>query len=644
MKNKLFMLFVVMVFTILLSNILNCSYKDNNYLIIIDSMNYYEGNNQISFDSSSIDVVNDIKIGWNLSGNFDKMTSDEEKAKQTVEDFGGKDKYIEYYETNLGDPVVTQELIDEVKSKGFNAIRLCITWRDHLYYENIPKSDSYKMFFSSTDDATMNSSEALKRKMPLIEFRYAEKKDDGTFKYTDSGNVSYANQDVSVLFPSMQSWRILDNGKYYANNNYVKIMSVDDIKTIKIDEEWLERIAEVVKMITDNDMYCIINMHNDVGIGRQHGGGYGYFLPIIYTIENPNTPDGQQKVEKMETALATIWTEIANYFKDYDYKLLFEGFNEIQSERSMYVMYNDSGNNVDKLGNYSHPWISATNEYRGDDEIQLVNDYNRVFIDAVRKTGGNNVKRFLIINPYAAEANERALSLFDIKRTPGESDQEYNDVKSRVIMSAHLYDNYYTEPGDKSSDNELSSYNKLTRIYNKAKLLNVPVIIGEFGSSLNEFKKKIMTKQGVDENTAKELAEVEVAKSNNFIVKTAKEFNDIEKGNNSNVAIKCIYYDHDTNVESFGLLDRNSLNWKHKIVLNGIMNGVLGYDYDYDYVNVDDAKNTENIIDKNVVEVENTLKNKKDFILILIVGVIIVSLGLYLIYISRKKNNNVIDK
>lgn len=263
---------------------------NNSYIQNISSnydfdSNKYNSPNDLSLNSSSTDIVNDMSIGWNLAGNFDKM-ADEAHAKLSFEEYSSSDDYnddkvayINYYETKGGDPIVTQELINEVKSKGFNTIRLCVTWRDHLYFENISKNDSHKMFFASTDDASMSSTEELKRKMPLIEFRYSDTNDDGTIKYDSNGEIIFLNQDVRVLFPQLveQSWRVLDNGKYYANSNYIKNMSISDIKTIKIDKAWLERIHDVVKMIIDNNMYCILNLHDDVGIGRQSNGGYGYF-------------------------------------------------------------------------------------------------------------------------------------------------------------------------------------------------------------------------------------------------------------------------------------------------------------------------------------------------------------------------------
>ncbi len=40
---------------------------------------------------------------------------------------------------------------------------------------------------------------------------------------------------------------------------------IDDANGYAIDEAWLSRVQEVVDYVIDNDMYCILNVHHDVG-------------------------------------------------------------------------------------------------------------------------------------------------------------------------------------------------------------------------------------------------------------------------------------------------------------------------------------------------------------------------------------------
>ncbi|MCR8656658.1 cellulase family glycosylhydrolase [Paenibacillus sp. T3-5-0-4] len=59
---------------------------------------------------SAMDLVKDMKIGWNL-GN-------------TLDSFGG--------ETRWGNPTTTKEMIDEIKNAGFQSVRIPITWDDNI--------------------------------------------------------------------------------------------------------------------------------------------------------------------------------------------------------------------------------------------------------------------------------------------------------------------------------------------------------------------------------------------------------------------------------------------------------------------------------------------------------------------------------
>lgn len=60
-------------------------------------------------------------------------------------------------------------------------------------------------------------------------------------------------------------------------------------------------------------MYCILDVHHDTGL---YPGGSWIVADASKYRENANK-------------LSKLWTQIATEFKDYDYKLVFEGFNEI---------------------------------------------------------------------------------------------------------------------------------------------------------------------------------------------------------------------------------------------------------------------------------------------------------------------------
>ncbi|MDO4862789.1 MAG: cellulase family glycosylhydrolase [Ruminococcus sp.] len=196
----------------------------------------------------------------------------------------------------------------------------------------------------------------------------------------------------------------------------------------RIQQDWLGRVREVVDYAYNNDMYVILNMHHD---------DYIWF--------DPNDSEYAGDSAK----LISIWEQIAAEFKDYGDRLLFEGMNEPRTIGS------------------SAEWMGGTPAER-----EIVNKYEQDFVDTVRKSGGNNSERTLIVTSYAASAEDAAM----------------NDVvvpyDSHVIVSLHYYAPWRFASGESTdfTDSDKSELDaKFTKM--KRKFINngTPVIIGEFG-------------------------------------------------------------------------------------------------------------------------------------------------------------------
>lgn len=69
------------------------------------------------------DVVDRMNVGWNLGNTMDNI---DYKRNGTVD----------YYETLWGNPVTTKEMIHKVKEAGFGAVRIPVTWYDHVDENN----------------------------------------------------------------------------------------------------------------------------------------------------------------------------------------------------------------------------------------------------------------------------------------------------------------------------------------------------------------------------------------------------------------------------------------------------------------------------------------------------------------------------
>lgn len=204
-----------------------------------------------------------------------------------------------------------------------------------------------------------------------------------------------------------------------------------------VDKAWMDRVEEVVNYVLDEGIYCIINVHHDTGAaGWLRASG--------------------SKYEEERTKFENLWLQIATRFRDYDEKLIFEGFNEIMNDKN--------------------EWGVPEKE-----ALDVVNKLNQLFVDTVRASGGNNYHRNLICNPYAASLIPVTLAKTKIPTDPA--------GKGHIILQVHTYaPSSYTE----STTNKLSFFHKaLLKIEVwlmgvTSNLKRVPVVLGEFGSYVKD--------------------------------------------------------------------------------------------------------------------------------------------------------------
>lgn len=289
----------------------------------------------VTYTGLAGEIVSNITAGWNLGNTLDSC-GDWIPASSTPTTF----------ETAWGNPVTTEALMDDIQAAGFNAVRIPVTWKQHI-----------------AEDAP---------------------------------------------------WQI--------------------------DAAWMARVQEVVDFAIERDMYCIINLHHDVG-------GDSWLQA------------SEDSIAKNSEKFCTIWTQIANHFEGYDEHLMFEGFNEILNEQN----------------NWNYPGQAATS---------AVNTLNQLFVDTIRATGGNNASRVLLVNTYAAGTNASTLADFVV---PTDS------AEHGLIVEVHYYDpgaycseisstantqTVWTENGGQAQMDRM-----LNHLYKHFTSQGIPVIIGEFGAS-----------------------------------------------------------------------------------------------------------------------------------------------------------------
>lgn len=166
--------------------------------------------------------------------------------------------------------------------------------------------------------------------------------------------------------------------------SWSNMMSSDGNYTI--DASYFKRVDEIISYAFANDMYVIINDHYD-------GGWWKGFA--------------SNKTECMKH-YKNMWTQVAGHYKDYPEKLIFESANEELGNS----LKNDN-ENVAELKLYS-----------------LTNEINQTFVDIVRKSGGNNEKRYLLIAGFNTDIDKTCSSLY---KMPADT------INNHLMVSVHYY-------------------------------------------------------------------------------------------------------------------------------------------------------------------------------------------------------------
>lgn len=159
-----------------------------------------------------------------------------------------------------------------------------------------------------------------------------------------------------------------------------------DTENYTISQDYFNRVDEVLNYILDNDMYAIVNIHYDNGWWTMFGTDYD---------------EAMKKYKSM-------WEQLSEHYKDYSSKLIFESANEELGSR-----------------------FKENNSSLSDNECyKLTNEINQTFVDIVRKSGGNNDNRFLLIAGYDT----------DIDKT---CDDRYimptDTTDNHLLVSVHYY-------------------------------------------------------------------------------------------------------------------------------------------------------------------------------------------------------------
>ena len=170
----------------------------------------------------------------------------------------------------------------------------------------------------------------------------------------------------------------------------------------------------------------------------------------------------------------TKWTQIAEAFEDDPDKLMFESQNEELGWESIW-----------------NPWGGTSAQKK--ESYALANEVNQVFVDTIRKGGGNNPQRHLLISGYNTAINHTCDSLFKMPYDPAGrmavSVHYYTPSTLCILEKDESWGKAITEWGSAKDIKELeTNMNMLKKTFIDK---GIPVIVGEYGCFGNNKEREV---------------------------------------------------------------------------------------------------------------------------------------------------------
>ena len=223
---------------------------------------------------------------------------------------------------------------------------------------------------------------------------------------------------------------------HIADNNYT------------IDPDWMARAKEIVGYALDAGLYVIINSHHDTAAIPNFGYAQGYYP--LHDSRNPSI-----------SFLTRVWEQVAEAFKDYDNHLIFELMNE------------------PRLRGHDREWWYDAENVDCKNALKEICDYEQRCLDVIRKSGGNNASRYVMVPGYVASPWG---AMNDVFKLPTDS------AADRLVVAVHAYDPWVfagEHPGVKEFTDEAregikSTFDKLGETFVQK---GIGVVVGECGAT-----------------------------------------------------------------------------------------------------------------------------------------------------------------
>ncbi|KJK42723.1 cellulase [Lentzea aerocolonigenes] len=290
-----------------------------------------------------------------------------------------------------------------------------------------------------------------------------------------------------------------------------------------INAGWLNRIQQVVDYAYNRGLHVLINMHGD---------GYKTIGGSWLICDAANQAAIKEKYQK-------VWQQVATRFANYDQHLILESMNE----------------------NFDGQWGRPTQPCYSN-----INSYNQIFVDTVRRAGGNNSTRWLLVPGWNTNIEYTAGNYGFVLPTDRYRSPSIPSTEQRLMISVHYYDPWdfsgaengtitqwgrgSTNPSRRSTWGQEDYLDaQLKKMYDKFVTKGYPVVVGEYGA---------IDKSSADSSNPRYRADYVRA-----VTSTAKKY-----------GAATVYWDNgETGQYGFGLFNRRTLAVTQQGIINAIMSG-----------------------------------------------------------------------
>ena len=209
----------------------------------------------------------------------------------------------------------------------------------------------------------------------------------------------------------------------------------DDNGKVNFEHPRFAVLKQVIDFAVERELYVVLNAHHERSFKANYDGSAYY-----------------------NDKLQTLWTDIAEYFKEYNHYLVFEILNEPE-------------------GAFGH-WGTEVSPV-SDQALLFTRGVMRLGVEAIRATGGNNLQRTVMIATNAYGNHNQIFSVYPTpSQLPGQGQDNY------LAIQVHSYDpwEFCGETGDNSAyPGDQLTANSMRAVAAHGRELGVPINYGEFG-------------------------------------------------------------------------------------------------------------------------------------------------------------------